>query len=253
MAGNFFFLSHAQQYSSNCDAHQSERNTNENSSQAVKNGRRRRRRECESTVATAAGSSYRRHFQSHRHLLLRPPSSLLHEPQQLFCLIGRCGRRRSAGACDHHLIRHPWNFLFANNVLLQMHSWCPLLHSCPISRWWFSFQNFVRKLTALLRKLMHKTCCCSPPPPPETIRRSSFVQLLGARGSSSGLNSFSDETGNFVVHNQQTNKQSLNSSHDPSPCRYTHNRRPQQQQQQTIRVSWFQGFFGFFFEWVVAM
>lgn len=249
MAGNFFFLSHAQQYSSNCDAHQSERNTNEHSSQAVKNGRRRRRWECESTAA--AGSSYRRPFQSHQHLLLRPPSSLLHEPQQLFCLIGRCGRRRSAGACDHHLIRHPWNFLFANNFLLHIHSWCPLLHSCPISRWWFSFQIFVLKLTALLRKLMHKTCCCSPPP--ETIiRRSSFVQLLGARGSSSGLISFSDETGNFLGYNQQTNKQSLSSTHDPSPCRYTHNRQPQQQQQQ-ISVSWFQGFFGFFFEWVVAM
>jgi hypothetical protein len=94
---------------------------------------------------------------------------------------------------------------------------------------------------------MHKSCCCSPPP--ETIRRSSFVQLLGAtRGStSSGLISFSDETGNFVAHNQQTNKQSLSSSHDPSPpCKYTHNRRPQQQQQQTIRVSWFQGFFWIF-------
>jgi hypothetical protein len=56
------------------------------------------------------------------------------------------------------------------------------------------------------------------------------VQLLGARGSSSGLISSSDETGNFVAHNQQTNKQSLSSSsHDPSPCRYTHNRKPQQQ------------------------
>jgi hypothetical protein len=113
------------------------------------------------------------------------------------------------------------------------------------------FPDFVLKLTALLRKLMHKTCCCSPPP--ETIR-SSFVQLLGARGSSSGLISFSDETGNFLGHNQQTNKQSLSNSHDPSPCRYTHNPRPQQQQQQQqIRVSWFQSFFGFFFEWVVAM